>query len=33
MAALGDTLAVTMVAAVCLLLMIGYPVALTLAGV
>ncbi len=33
MAALSDTLAVTMVAAVCLLLMIGYPVALTLAGV
>jgi tripartite ATP-independent transporter DctM subunit len=33
MAALGDTLAVAMVAAVCLLLMIGYPVALTLGGV
>src|SRR5271157_1620 len=33
MAALGDTLAVAMVAAVCLLLLIGYPVALTLGGV
>jgi tripartite ATP-independent transporter DctM subunit len=33
MAALSDTLAVAMVAAVCLLLMIGYPVALTLGGV
>jgi tripartite ATP-independent transporter DctM subunit len=33
MAALGDTLAIAMVAAVCLLLMIGYPVALTLGGV
>ncbi len=31
--ALGDTLAVAMVAAVCVLLLIGYPVALTLAGV
>ncbi len=30
--ALGDTLAVAMVAAVCVLLLIGYPVALTLAG-
>jgi tripartite ATP-independent transporter DctM subunit len=33
MAELGDTLAIAMVAAVCLLLMIGYPVALTLGGV
>jgi tripartite ATP-independent transporter DctM subunit len=33
MAGLGDTLAVAMVAAVCLLLLIGYPVALTLGGV
>jgi len=33
MAALSDTLAVAMVAAVCLLLLIGYPVALTLGGV
>ena len=33
MDALGDTLAVTMVAAVCVLLLIGYPVALTLAGI
>ncbi len=33
MDALGDTLAVAMVAAVCLLLLIGYPVALTLGGV
>jgi tripartite ATP-independent transporter DctM subunit len=33
MAAWSDTLAVAMVAAVCLLLMIGYPVALTLGGV
>ena len=33
MDALGDTLAVAMVAAVCVLLLIGYPVALTLAGV
>src|SRR6516165_5255426 len=33
MAELSDTLAVAMVAAVCLLLMIGYPVALTLGGV
>jgi tripartite ATP-independent transporter DctM subunit len=31
--ALSDMLAVTMVAAVCALLLIGYPVALTLAGV
>jgi tripartite ATP-independent transporter DctM subunit len=31
--ALGDTLAVAMVAAVCVLLLIGYPVALTLAGI
>jgi tripartite ATP-independent transporter DctM subunit len=30
---MGQTLAVTMVVAVCALLMIGYPVALTLAGV
>ena len=29
----GDTLAVTMVVAVCALLLVGYPVALTLAGV
>ncbi|HUC48970.1 MAG TPA: TRAP transporter large permease subunit [Xanthobacteraceae bacterium] len=33
MAASSDMLAVAMVAAVCLLLMIGYPVALTLGGV
>src|ERR1700758_4468253 len=33
MAELSDTLAVAMVVAVCLLLMIGYPVALTLGGV
>jgi tripartite ATP-independent transporter DctM subunit len=33
MAGLSETLAVAMVAAVCLLLMIGYPVALTLGGV
>src|SRR5271166_4492197 len=33
MAAIGDTLAVVMVAAVCVLLLIGYPVALTLGGV
>ncbi len=33
MDALGDTLAVAMVAAVCVLLLIGYPVALTLAGI
>jgi tripartite ATP-independent transporter DctM subunit len=33
MLALSDTLAVAMVAAVCLLLLIGYPVALTLGGV
>src|SRR5215469_15557063 len=32
MAELSDTLAVAMVVAVCLLLMIGYPVALTLGG-
>jgi tripartite ATP-independent transporter DctM subunit len=32
-AALNDTLTIAMVAAVCLLLMIGYPVALTLGGV
>jgi tripartite ATP-independent transporter DctM subunit len=33
MTALSDTLAVAMVAAVCVLLLIGYPVALTLGGV
>jgi tripartite ATP-independent transporter DctM subunit len=33
MLAVSDTLAVAMVAAVCLLLLIGYPVALTLGGV
>ncbi len=33
MDALGDALAVAMVAAVCVLLLIGYPVALTLAGI
>jgi tripartite ATP-independent transporter DctM subunit len=33
MATMGDTLAVAMVAAVCVLLLIGYPVALTLGGV
>src|ERR1700729_521591 len=33
MTALSDTLAVAMVAAVCVLLLIGYPVALTLAGI
>jgi tripartite ATP-independent transporter DctM subunit len=33
MAALSDSLAVAMVAAVCVLLLIGYPVALTLGGV
>src|SRR5271156_6301871 len=33
MTALSDTLAVAMVAAVCVLLLIGYPVALTLGGI
>src|SRR6202046_4491259 len=30
---MGETLAVAMVAAVCVLLLVGYPVALTLAGI